>query len=521
MEAEDWRAVDVIAPVDTPVNPDMPTPEQKAEGTRRLNEANKIRKEKKENWVNPEMTAFLAGEDEKELRQAMVDVLSEKDHTDCVCNVLEEHLEYGKQYAKEFKTKSGTGKCGKKEMNGADRFTQGAESANAECSNYKAEKSAAYTRATGAESGYNLYINYVLNPRVEDELLRPYRKGILSFFTEEQKAAFHANPAEIWNYIQVHITAYPDNERETVMETPYECLVSEIGTERSQKVLFVAIARTLGIPARLNPDNKVMEYWVKDQFVSVLKQQEGGAVLTLKKEADAVWNYYQNWTMGRLVGNEYVSLNLTGRSWDGDTLELALIPGTYRIITTNRLPNGNQFAWEKTFTIKEGVQREETLRLREAQLGDMLERISLPEFEVKDSAGNTVTCAELTKGGKKILMWLEESREPTEHILNEMLEHAEKFHEFENSISFMIRTPEAKQDPLLGKVLKMFPKVSIYYDSFEENIELLGRRMYVDPDKLPLILVTNGESVGIYATSGYNVGTGDMLIRIMEEVPEV
>ena len=521
VEAEDWRAVDVIAPVDTPVNPDMPTPEQKAEGTRRLNEANKIRKEKKENWVNPEMTAFLAGEDEKELRQAMVDVLSEKDHTDCVCNVLEEHLEYGKQYAKEFKTKFGTGKCGEKEMNGADRFTQGAESANAECSNYKAEKSAAYTRATGAESGYNLYINYVLNPRVEDELLRPYRKGILSFFTEEQKAAFHANPAEIWNYIQAHIIAYPDNERETVMETPYECLVSGIGTERSKKVLFVAIARTLGIPARLNPDNKVMEYWVKDQFVSVLKQQKGGAVLTLKKEADAVWNYYQNWTMGRLVGNEFVSLNLTGRSWKGDTLELALIPGIYRIITTNRLPNGNQFAWEKTFTIKEGGQREETLRLREAQLGDMLERISLPEFEVKDSAENTVTCAELTKGGKKILMWLEESREPTEHILNEMLEHAEKFHEFENSISFMIRTPEAKQDPLLAKVLKMFPNVSIYYDSFEENIELLGRRMYVDPDKLPLILVTNGESVGIYATSGYNVGTGDMLIRIMEEVPEV
>ena len=213
VEAEDWRAVDVIAPVDTPVNPDMLTPEQKAEGTRRLNEANKIRKEKKENWVNPELTAFLAGEDEKELRQAMVDVLSEKDHTDCVCNVLEEHLEYGKQCAKEFKTKSGTGKCGEKEMNGADRFTQGAESANAECSNYKAEKSAAYTRATGAESGYNFYINYVLNPRVEDELLRPYRKGILSFFTEEQKADFRTNPAEIWNYIQAHITAYPDNER--------------------------------------------------------------------------------------------------------------------------------------------------------------------------------------------------------------------------------------------------------------------------------------------------------------------
>lgn len=473
--AEDWKAVDVIAPVDTPVNPDMPTPQQKAEGTRRLNEANKLRREKKENWVNPEIAVFLGKDDEKELRHALMNVLTKKDHTDCISSVLEEHLEYGKVYAEQYRA---------------------------------------------FNSGRDLYVNFVLNPRVEDELLRPYRKGILAFFTEDQKEEFRANPVEIWNYIQKHVNAYPDNERDTVMETPYECLVSGIGTNRSQKVLFVAIARALGIPARLNPGNHVMEYWEKDHFVPVLKQQEGGVRLSLKKEEGTQWNYFQNWTIGRLVGNEYVSLKLTDKEWEKDTMELALIPGTYRIITTNRLPNGNQFSWEKTIIVKENENYNETLRLREAQLADMLERISLPEFEVKDAEGNTVTCADLTKDGKKILMWLEESREPTEHILNEMLEHAEKFHEFENSVSFMIRTPEAKQDPLLEKVLKTFQEVSVYYDSFEENIELLGRRMYVDSDKLPLILVANGESVGIYATSGYNVGTGDMLIRIMEEVPE-
>ena len=488
---EDWKAVDVIAPVDTPVNPDMPTAQQKAEGTRRLNEANKLRKEKKENWVNPELTAFLGKEEEKELRQAMVDVLSEKDHTDCVCSVLEEHLEAGKVYAKQYREPDPDKRFGTKP--GTD---------------------------TGAKTGWDIYIRFVLNPRIEDELLRPYRKGILSYFTKGQIADFRENPVKIWDYIKGHITAYPDNERETVMETPYECLVSGIGTNRSQKVLFVAIARTLGIPARLNPGSHVMEYWETGHFVSVLKQEEKSAVLYLKKEEGTQWNYYQNWTIGRLVGNEFVSLNLTDRTWKEDTLELTMIPGTYRIITTNRLPNGNQFSWEKTITVKENERHCETLRLREAQLGDMLERISLPEFEVKDPAGNPVTGADLTRGGKKILMWLEESREPTEHILNEMLEHAEKFHEFDNSISFMIRTGEARQDPLLAKVLKTFPNISVYYDSFEENIELLGRRMYVDPDKLPLILVTNGEAVGIYATSGYNVGTGDMLIRIMEEVPE-
>lgn len=468
---EGWKEVDIIAPVDTPVNTDMPTKEQKEEGSRRLKEASRLRKEKKENWVNPEKVKFLEKEDSSKLRQAMMAQLSEKDGTDCICSILEEHLEYAKVYENQM--------------------------------------------------DQTLFEKYILNPRVEAELLRPYRKGILSYLTDEQKAAFRQDPMSVWDYIQKEIKECPQFERETVMETPYECLRGGMGTERSKKVLFVAICRTLGIPARLNPDNRVMEYWKEDKFVPVVKEQEGDAFLTLKKEKDSVWAYFQHWTIGQLTEGQFVSLDLMGRNWENDQMVLALIPGQYRIITTNRLPNGNQFSWEKTFSIKSGEHLEDTLRLRNAELADMLERIALPEFEVKDNQGNVVTCADLTAGGKKILMWLEESCEPTEHILNEMLEHIEEFREFQKQVIFMIRTEEAQKDPLLSRVLAVFPEIPVYYDSFEENIELLGRRMYVDPDKLPLIMVTNGVSAGIYATSGYNVGTGDMLIRIMREVPEV
>ena len=165
VQEDEWKKVDIIAPVDTPVNPDMPTPEQKTEGTRRLNEANKLRREKKENWVNPEKTAFLAREDEKELRQAMMENLSEKDYTDCVAEVLEEHLEYGKRYKNTYT------ELYKNVRNMAEELT-----------------------------GESLFTRYVLNPRIEYELLRPYRKGILEFLSEEQKEAFSRNPAAIWTY---------------------------------------------------------------------------------------------------------------------------------------------------------------------------------------------------------------------------------------------------------------------------------------------------------------------------------
>ena len=51
------------------------------------------------------------------------------------------------------------------------------------------------------------------------------------------------------------------------------------------------------------------------------------------------------------------------------------------------------------------------------------------EFELRKDEASTekVKASELTAEGKYILMFLEESREPTEHILNEMMEQPEAF----------------------------------------------------------------------------------------------
>ena len=112
-------------------------------------------------------------------------------------------------------------------------------------------------------------------------------------------------------------------------------------------------------------------------------------------------------------------------------------------------------------------------------------------------------------------MFMEESREPTEHILNEMMEQENAFKAHESKIIFVVQSREALNDPTIKKTLSVFPEIRVYYDRFEDHIELLGRRMYVDHEKLPLIIVTDGRLNGIYAASGYNVGTGDMLLRLM------
>ena len=249
--------------------------------------------------------------------------------------------------------------------------------------------------------------------------------------------------------------------------------------------------------------------------MSVLAKTEKNCFLILRAEDDTAWKYFQNWSIARMENGRYVSLKLGNMLFENQMLKLRLIPGEYRIITSNRLPNGNIFAYEYHLEISAGETKEAVMKLREARLEDMLENISMPEFALKREDGSETSAAEITADGKHILMFLEEEEEPTEHILNEIMEQEEAFAKYADRIIFVVRSKEALETPTLAKTLTKMKNVSIYFDDFSEITNTLGRRMYVDPDKLPLIIVTNGSLNGIYATSGYNVGTGDMLLRLM------
>ena len=109
------------------------------------------------------------------------------------------------------------------------------------------------------------------------------------------------------------------------------------------------------------------------------------------------------------------------------------------------------------------------MELRNADLSDMLESIDLPEFQVRDGKGRTVSASELTDGACRIMLWLEESKEPTEHILNEMMEQAEAFRPWTSRILFTVRSEEALLDPTIRKALQAFPELPVYYDDFEEK----------------------------------------------------
>lgn len=486
---ETWQAIDMAAPVDTPVNTNMPTREQKEVGDKRLALADRHRQRKTHEWVGLERQAFLAaGGPFSELRSKLLLALTKKDQTDMRRDVIEEHFQWSLPYR--------------------DKYSE------------------------------EIFVNYVMNPRVDNEVLAPYREQLSGAFSEEEKESFCRQPKELWSWIEANIRSCPEKEKGSLITVPGACIKLKIASPLSKKILFVAAARTLGVAARQNPRDGSLEYWNKGQFEPVFPGAGKNCLLVLTGGDETKWTYFQNWSIARRVNGRYISLQLSDETWqEGEpqaetgsrkpqagtgslkpepSLKLELEVGSYRILTANRLPNGNQFLNLYEFSLEENEGKQIELLLRPANLADMLENIHMPEFTLLREEGTPVKASALTDSSKTVLFWLEESKEPTEHILNELLERKEEFTKYADRLVFIVRSKEALDNPTLSKALTAFPRIQVYYDDFKENVNTLGRRMYVDHEKLPLIIVTQGSLNGIYAASGYNVGTGDMLLRLLK-----
>ena len=368
------------------------------------------------------------------------------------------------------------------------------------------------------ELSEEIFVPYVLSPRISREKLTAWRAPLAASFSEEQKQTFANDPEALWNWICDNIRSNDEREYSTLIASPDRILRVGYGTYHSMKVLFVAVCRTLGVAARINPETHAVQFYRDGSFHNVEKANKAKTLpFTLISGDDTQWVYFQNWSIGILRDGIYNTLDLSGREWKDDKVELDLAPGAYRLLTAKRMPNGSLFTKEYRFTVAENGLNSLTIRLRDTKISDMLENMDILPFSLKDKDGGKIEAEKLTEGKANILFWLEEGKEPTEHILNELIEHHERYNAVDAQLVFIIRSDEAKKNHTLARALELLPKVTICYDDFRDNVSSIARRMYVDPDKLPLIVVTRPGLNGIFATSGYNVGMGDLLLKILAD----
>lgn len=470
-----WRAVDYHAPVDAPVNPSPLTVEQKKFRAQTLAHGNTLRNTRiaamcpspsdallRTARGNAETVQRFLNRDSNPFRRSILECLSTKDLRDVDTDTLECHL-----YDLPL-TQTVTG---------------------------------------------DLFRNYVLCPRIALEPITPWRGELSRVFSAEEWSCFSADPQLLWSVLRPSVTM--TETYEGLVWPPLSVLKSGRCNEQSLCILFVAVLRSLGIPARLRSRDGIPEYWHCGKWHCVAKEKTGS--LSLSSDISPV--YRRDWTLSRWEEGSWKILQLTD-TWENGHLSLTLPAGQYRVITSVRLPSGNQFAAMRELCVETDAVTESDLFFRSYELSDLLRRQQIPAMSAVTLDGETVENICHTDNRPSILLWLEEGGEPTEHVLNELLEAQEDFVSLNANLVFLLRSRKALEQCTLAKVVAAFPNAHILLDDWAYDLEQTARHLTCDPDQPPLLVVCDGKGNSVYGTSGYRVGSVDLLRRITEYISQ-
>ena len=350
----------------------------------------------------------------------------------------------------------------------------------------------------------------LLSPRVALEVLTPWRRLLEGRFSPQEREAARQEPSRLWQWAQAAAPVDKDCYA-ALWGTPQGMLQVGASTSQGQQVLFCAACRALGIPAKLV--DGVPQVWRGDGF-SPLWGQEPTAALTVTAPAGQEALEAQNYTLSRREAGGYLPLT-TGAVPAGESRQLLLPPGAYRLWTVNRLPGGGLLARWEDFSLAPSAAREVALAFREGDIQDMLERCPLPGFTLAGEDGALWEGKELLeKAPLSVLCFLEVNREPTEHLLGELREAAAALQQAGLPLYLALPSLSHRDDPTLRKALAALPWATVCQCDFSTVIPALGRRLYLDPDRLPLAILANRQGEGLYGCCGYNVGTAQLLLRL-------
>ena len=473
---EGWQQIEYAAPTEEPVFYPQADAGQRTADSAFLERAAEIRNERTKDW-EASGTAFLrnapATPEQALVRKTVLSSLSEKDLTDCREEIVRGHL-------------SAVIENGLKET---------------------------------------LSDSEVVGLRIGNEVLSSWFEEVSAFLGKERITYFSVHPEEIWDFVNSHVHELPQEDFGELIMTPGAALRSGVCNQNSREVLAAAVARVCGIPARIREDDGTAEYRVsaswsekgassaQAKYLPFDSSRRETSCLTLHTGDETDVKYETTWGLTRLSDEGKPDQFLALRdNWNHGRMDIPLVPGRYCLVTAQRLPNGNAHVLECHIRAEAGRNVDISLKMQQIRPEEMFVSVDMTPLHLRVDNGESVR---QQNGQKRLYIWLAPGQEPTEHILNEMLDNAESYERIAPAISLITDTPTQKEQRLVRKVTDRFPSIQCCYAEEPSEREMLMRSFYLDPGQLPFIFVTDRSGHGIFSAGGYQVGTGRLLIQIM------
>lgn len=387
---------------------------------------------------------------------------------------------------------------------------------------------------TNSDNLPQVYVDRILNPRVGNEMLVPYKSYLKSQINSADAEKFRSKPQLLVEWCAREIKIDSENNAQKLIMTPVGVWKARITDKRSRDIFFVALARSLNIPAWIDEVTGKVKYVdfstykksgkeIDVDFDNALKIQPGFGMLKLNYKP-LLWlenpKYATHFTVSRFENGTFGLLNYDDSkvNWqntfsNGTKLET----GYYMLTTGTRLASGGVLAHISFFNIENNKTTQAELKMREDP-----EKVQIIGSFNSESIFTTPNNKEMSLlqacgRGYYVVAVLGVGDEPSNHALRNIISIATAMEKWGRPIIFLFTGEQQLQKFDMQKFTGLPRNVKYGTDKNHAIQKEITENLKLSPAKgLPIIMIADTFNRVVFVSQGYNTGLGEQMLKIIK-----
>lgn len=364
----------------------------------------------------------------------------------------------------------------------------------------------------------------VLAPRIGNEMLTPYRSFFQEVISEEDAARFRANPLAWVEWCKDSLTLRDDLCTVGTVISPEGVWKSRIADRTSRNTFFVAVARSLGIPAWIDRVTGYVLYKENGEDVAVdfeSGSSEQVAEGTLKLAYSPIPRlddpaYARHFSLSRFDGEGFaLQTHPDFEPWSNLFKESAVLPaGYYMLVSGNRLAKGGVLAQVSFFGVEQGKETDTELVVRESD-----EEVSVigsfnSEAKFQTPEGEETSVLLTTGRGYFIVGIVGVGDEPTNHALKDIAAKAKELEAWGRKIVLLFPS-RAAYEKYTAAPIEGLPATVVFGIDADGSVEAqIREEMKLRAGmRLPIFIIADTFNRVVFESHGYTIGMGDQLLN--------
>ena len=375
------------------------------------------------------------------------------------------------------------------------------------------------------------YRDRVLNPRVENEMLVPYKAWLAAQISPQDATKYRANPKLLveWCAKQIRIDRLY-NAQQLIM-SPKGVWKARVTDSRSRDVFFVSVARSLGIPAWMDLVTGKIKYLApatssgksvetEANFEAVQSAQSVSGVLKLNYTPLA-WldnpKYAYHFTLSKFEDGAFRLLNYDEEkvNWENTFKSGARVNGGYYMLVTGaRLADGGVLSSVKYFTVSPNDTTQVELIMREDKNKVQVIGSFNAENRFTRMDDSETSLLNACGRGYYIVALLGVGQEPTNHALRDIAAQAKEFQKWGRKMVLLFPDEQsakrfnASEFPgLPNTIVYGVDKNGAIQKEILENMKLPANK------GLPLFIIADTFNRVMFVSQSYTIGLGEQMMK--------